>query len=583
MTGVTPADDAVNVDENTSVVVQFSEPVQTETVTAGTITLNNGTANIPVNFSFTGGNSIITMIPVTQPLPLYTTFTLTVGTSILDTAGNPLEAGFISSFTTRSPDVTGPTVAGVVPADGADEVSISTYIQVTFNELIDTATVTATSFSINDGSADVVGSFSFLNNNTIVRFIPDEPLPFDTLMTVELTGDITDVVGNALTDGNGDPLTQPLTFMFTTGSFAISNPADGSDVIETSSILIEASGSASLNIDSVIFTVNGEEFDPISGPLFVLDYMTPEAAVTSTLTINALARNSSGTEIVQDQVTVNVVVGLRIAPNLQGIPLGETGNLILSLSSAIGTDLTVDLSAMDPAMATLPDSVVLIAGQTEKSVQVDGAGIGATTILASSNRGMAAAIVSVSEPVAQQQMIVFSQAVGVFVPPSPSAGYVIVPEGSQQTFSVRLLFSPAGADTSVTVTSSNSAVANVNTAVVIPAGGQDAAVTLDTGQAGEATLLFDAGNETRWMTVIVGLPSADKIPPTSALPVGVFVMGPYPAGQVIIEESSQQTFSVRLLFSPATVDTPVAVASSNSAVADIVDPVIILLGSEEAY
>jgi hypothetical protein len=220
---------------------------------------------------------------------------------------------------------------------------------------------------------------------------------------------------------------------------------------------------------------------------------------------------------------VNVVVGLRFEPRLVGVPLGRTATLQLMLTSALSTDLSVELSAVDPTVVTQPDSVVLTTGQTERSVPVTGAATGSTTILANSRLGTPAAIVSVSEPVAGQQLTALAPAVSMVVQAAPSVGQAITPENSEQTLSVRLLSEPAGEDTPVAVTSSNPAVAEVLGEVVIPAGEQVATLTIKTGDPGEATLLLRAGEEVRELTVFVGPPPPGRVPPILAPIVGIEV------------------------------------------------------------
>src|SRR5262249_22598439 len=154
--------------------------------------------------------------------------------------------------------------ASMLPAAGATEASVATSVQVTLSEPIDPATVTQTSFRVSVDAVAVAGSFTFFNNNTTVRFTPAALLPFGTLITVQLTAAITDVVGN--------PLTQPLTFTFTTGTFTITNPRDSSEVVENAQILLEAHGSTSLNIATVTFSVNGQALPAVSGPPFAAPF-----------------------------------------------------------------------------------------------------------------------------------------------------------------------------------------------------------------------------------------------------------------------------------------------------------------------
>jgi hypothetical protein len=113
--------------------------------------------------------------------------------------------------------------------------------------------------------------------------------------------------------------------------------------------------------------------------------------------------------------------------------------------------------------------------------------------------------------------------VGVVVLAAPSVGQAITAENSQQSLTVRLLSSPAAEETPVAVTSSDPAVADVIGQVVIPAGEQVATLTIETGEAGEATLTLRAGEEVRELTVFVGIPPPGRVPPIVAPIVGIEV------------------------------------------------------------
>jgi hypothetical protein len=580
---VNPSPAATGVDPNTTVTVRFSEAVARATVSESAVRLTTPAGAVPVTFTFSDGDRIVTLTPVSRPLSLRTTVTLTVGTGVTDVAGNALAQTFTSTFTTTSPDVIPPRVAVVIPADGATEVSVAAAIQVTFTEAIDTGTISPASFAVTAGSAPVAGSFAFLDGDTRVRFTPSALLPFGTRVSVILTRAITDLAGNGLADAAGNPLTQPLTFAFTTGTFAITRPAAGSSVPEKTRISLEARGSDSLGIATVTFAVNDQALPPASTAPFATPFVTPPAATTPTLTISAVARTANGSVIAQDQMVVNVVVGLSIEPRLLGVAVGASGTLRLELTSPLTGDLAVDLAAADPTVVTLaPGPVVITAGQTERLVTLTGAAVGNTTVIATSSLGFAGAIVSVSVPVSQQTVRVEAPAIGLVAQPPRSLGRLLAPASGQQALTVPLLPTPATVDTPVTVTSSDPGVAAVVGAVVVRAGSQTATLTITTGAAGTALLTLRAGTEVRGLTVIVGTPPAGSVPPIVAPPVEVTVLRPTSLGQLVAPASGQQTLTVPLLPTPATVDTPVTVTSSDPAVATVVGAVVVRAGSQTA-
>jgi hypothetical protein len=525
----------------------------------------------------------VTLTPVTRPLALGTLFTVSVGAGVTDVAGNALGTAFVATFRTAAPDTAGPRVVSTAPAAGAVDVSVGTAIQVTFTEAVAPATITGASFQVATSAGPVAGALSMAGGNTMARFTPSAPLPFATVVTVTLTGAITDVTGNALTDAAGGALTQPLTFSFTTGSFAITRPAHGAGVPERAQLILEASGSASLGIATVTFTVNGEPLPPATAAPFTTAFMTPPAATTPVLTIVATARTANGTVIGQDQVVVNVVVGLRFEPTLVGVRPGTTAAVRLVVSSPLASALAVVLSAGDAAVVTVPAAPVLLgAGETEALVTIAGATAGNTTLLAESELGAAAAIVSVSEPLTGVELTVATPPVAVVVQAPPSLGAVVVAGAGQRSVSLSLLTTPAGSATGVTVSSSDPAVASVAGAVTVAAGSRTASVPITTGASGMAVLTFRAGTDVRELTVIVGTPPPDVLPPVVAAPAGVVVSAAPSIGQLIVPGAGQHNLTVQLLDAPMAEDTPVTVSTSDPAIASVTAAVVIPAGAVTA-
>ena len=328
-------------------------------------------------------------------------------------------------------------------------------MQVTFSELIDPASVTPDSFRVSVAGNTVPGGFSFLDGNATARFVPSQLLPLDSTVLVELTAAITDRFGNALVDAAGNPLTQPLTFTFATGVFAISNPPPNSDVVEKSRLVLEAHGSSSLGIARVVFAVNGVDLPTTGGPTFTAMFDVPAASTTPTLTIVATARDGAGGQIATAQNVVNVTVGLQASPPIVGGPLGGSTSVRLTLSSALAEDLSVSFEAVDPTVVMLPSTpVILRAGQTTVTATIGGATVGNTTVLAHSSHGTASVIASVSIPEAQQTLTPIAPPVAVAIAAPPSVGQIFTSISARQTLAIRLLSTPAADDTPVVVTTS---------------------------------------------------------------------------------------------------------------------------------
>ncbi|MDZ7822352.1 MAG: Ig-like domain-containing protein [Candidatus Marinimicrobia bacterium] len=90
------------------------------------------------------------------------------------------------SFTTvQLLDTTAPTVSSTNPADLATGVVINSNIMATFNEPMDTATLTSTSVTLSQGATAVAGSIS--SSGTTVTFNPTTDLAYDTEYTATIT------------------------------------------------------------------------------------------------------------------------------------------------------------------------------------------------------------------------------------------------------------------------------------------------------------------------------------------------------------------------------------------------------------
>jgi hypothetical protein len=150
------------------------------------------------------------------------------------------------------------------------------------------------------------------------------------------------------------------------------------------------------------------------------------------------------------------------------------------------------------------------------------------------------------------------------------------------TLGVRLLAAAAGTPTSVQVSSSNPEIVTVLGDVTIAAGSLLANIPLVVGQAGTAVLSLTIGGITQTMTVTVGTPPAGVASPVIAQPSGVTVVPFVSIGSVGSTTTGQHTFGVRLFNAPVSTDVPVAITSSNSAVASVTGGISVAAGQQIA-
>ena len=106
-----PAVDAVDIALDTTVIVQFSEPMDTSTITISSFTLTQNPL-ISGSISFSAGDTVATFTPDSN-LNGSTLYTATVTTDVQDLAGNPLAADETWTFTTQ--DIDPPTATVFFP------------------------------------------------------------------------------------------------------------------------------------------------------------------------------------------------------------------------------------------------------------------------------------------------------------------------------------------------------------------------------------------------------------------------------------------------------------------------------------
>lgn len=138
-----------------------------------------------------------------------------------------------SSATDAAPTVT------VSPADGATGVARDVLITATFNEDILSTSIDSDSVTLADGS-DVAGAVAFDAINNIVTFTPNNTLALMSKHTVNISGNIADLSGNALVTSNTSFTTRDGVWGDAT---LLENSADNMNYGEAS-LAFDASGNA---------------------------------------------------------------------------------------------------------------------------------------------------------------------------------------------------------------------------------------------------------------------------------------------------------------------------------------------------
>lgn len=125
------------------VTVGFSEPMRPETVTpnsAAFLTVTYGGGTIVSGIWTLSADGMTATFTPADPLTSGVTYSINVGAGVTDLAGNMVGALAAQTFTVET---TQPTIVSVVPSNGASGVLLGSNVTVTFSEVVDPASITA--------------------------------------------------------------------------------------------------------------------------------------------------------------------------------------------------------------------------------------------------------------------------------------------------------------------------------------------------------------------------------------------------------------------------------------------------------
>jgi uncharacterized protein (TIGR03437 family) len=302
VTSTAPLSSATAVPVGNKLSATFSEAMDPTTINTSTFALARAGVAVTGIVTYTGTTA--TFAPASPLLPL-TLYTASVTTGAKDPAGNALAATYVWSFTTGAAlSTTPPTVISTAPANAASGVPFANKLSATFSEAMDPATLTAVTFTLQQGATVIPGSVSY--SGTSATFTPAGALVPLTVYTATITTGAKDLAGNALAAN--------YPWIFTTGTTANTTPPT---VISTS----PANASSGASISNPITATFSESLDPLTittasmsmqqGPTAVAGgvtysgvtaVLTPAAAlapattytVTLTTAVKDLAGNSLG-------------------------------------------------------------------------------------------------------------------------------------------------------------------------------------------------------------------------------------------------------------------------------------------------
>lgn len=343
---VSPAQGAVGVPTNTRLNVAFSSAMDIYSFDTTNFRLT-GPGSTPVAGAVESvdqaGN--VTFEPVSD-LATDTLFTATVSEGVRDLAGNALATDFVWTFTTGvTTDTTQPLVTVTSPDDGATGVATNSKLAATFNEAMDPATLTQTTFTLTQG-ASTTGQVSYSDSAETAVFAPDQPLLPGTVYTARLSTSVKDLAGNALsvahvwsfTTGTGQDTSPP--------TVASTNP-DDLDVDVARNKRVNATFSADMDpttISTLTYRLTGPNDVTVSG---TVSYDTPSRVGTFaptadlasntqyTATVTTGAKDLAGNSLVIDEVWTFMTGGNNATQGPLPVNLGSAANFAVLAGAAV--------------------------------------------------------------------------------------------------------------------------------------------------------------------------------------------------------------------------------------------------------
>jgi len=195
------APQANGVATNRQVAVVFNQPMDPASINPSTFEV----AGVVGNVTYDATNKIAAFKPFSNFAPS-TTFNATITTGAKDLKGTPMAAPFNFSFTTRSTsDTSPPHVVAINVAGGATCVPLDQKFKVTFDEPMDSLTITSSTIFI----VGVTSSVTYDAGTRTATLTPAATLAANTTFTLTVTTDVKDM--------GGVPLEAPFQLTFTTG------------------------------------------------------------------------------------------------------------------------------------------------------------------------------------------------------------------------------------------------------------------------------------------------------------------------------------------------------------------------------
>ena len=236
-------------------------------------------ATVPATVSYNSSTNTATLTP-SALLVNSTTYKATVS-GVEDTAGDPMAAPFSWSFTTGP----APAVTTCTPAWGATGLAVSSPATATFNEAVQSSTI---SFTLTpSGGSPVSATVTYNSSSDTATLTPSAALAYATTYTATVSG---------AKDTAGDPMAAPYSWSFTTTAASLppgvtsQTPASGATGVATNSSVTATFNEA---VQASTITTTDFVLKSSGGSTVTAAVSYNSTTDTATLTPSALLANST--------------------------------------------------------------------------------------------------------------------------------------------------------------------------------------------------------------------------------------------------------------------------------------------------
>ena len=338
----------------------FNVPMDPNTINNNSFILKDGFAAVEGFVTFNGLTAFFTPI---VPLKPNTTYTGILTSSIKNEDGTSLASNYEWTFTTIT--FVAPFVISTDPTNNETGVALNKIITATFSVPMDPLTLTAFSFTINQGDAKLLGAITYSGN--VATFTPTSPLSPNTTYTGTIYASVKDL--------NGINMTSDYIWVFSTGSTVsptvistdpqnnafnvvlskritatFSEPMDPSTINSTSFTLRD---NGILVAGAVTFSNRTATFVPAS-PL--------KASTIYTGTITTGAKNLSGVALAKDYVWTFTTVSNLAPLVISTDPASNATNVSLNKIVTATFNMSMDPLTINSNTFTLKQGVNSISG-----------------------------------------------------------------------------------------------------------------------------------------------------------------------------------------------------------------------------